>query len=105
MDFDPRDYDTRDNAPKDFSQDDNLTTSAPRERAHDDHPREPGRGPGDSRSDHDGQARDDARWPERSRDSDMREVFMRGLNLPRGPERELVHDRHRRGGDSASQPE
>lgn len=95
MDFDPRDYDTRENESRDFSQDDNLTPSAPQERTHDDHPREPGRGPGDSRSDQDGQRRDDARWLERGRDSDLREVFTRGLSLPRGPEREVVRDRHR----------
>jgi hypothetical protein len=95
MDFDPRDYNTRDNASQDFSHDDNLTPSAPRERAHDDHPREPGRGPGDSRSEHDGHARDAARWPERERNDNLGEVFTRGLNLPRGPERELVRDRQR----------
>jgi DNA-binding MarR family transcriptional regulator len=44
--------------------------------------------------------RDDARRPERDRDSrghdprdrDPRDAFMRGLNLPRGREREMVHD-------------
>src|SRR5262249_48350552 len=40
-------------------------------------------------------SRDDARWPERERSHDVREAFTRGLNLPRGRERELVHDRHR----------
>ena len=39
--------------------------------------------------------RDDERWPERDRDSrdlDPRDVFMRDLDLPRGREREVVHD-------------
>ncbi len=105
MDFDPRDSDTRDNASKDFNQDENLTPSRTREenltpsrtreKDHDDHPREPGRGPGDSRSDQDAHRRDDARWLERGRDGDLREVFTRGLSLPRGQEREVVRDRHR----------
>jgi len=95
MEFDPRDYDTRDNASKDFSPDDNLPPSPPRERAHEDHPRERGRGPGDSRSDHDRDVRDDARWPERERVGNVGEVFTRGLNLPRGPDREVVRDHHR----------
>src|SRR5207253_3874477 len=47
-------------------------------------------------SKHDGPyARDDARWPERERNYDPREVFTRDLNLPRGLDRELVRDRDR----------
>jgi hypothetical protein len=47
------------------------------------------------RADH--RDRDDARWPERDRDprdraTDPRDVFTRGLNLPRGRDREIVHD-------------
>ncbi len=93
MDFDPRDSDTREDASNNSGQDDNLTPS--REKDRDDHPREPGRGPGDSRSDQEGHRRADARWPERERNSDLREVLRRGLSLPRGPEREVVRDRHR----------
>ena len=37
----------------------------------------------------------DSQRPERDRDNDPREVFTRGLNLPRGPEREIVRDRDR----------
>jgi hypothetical protein len=62
-----------------------------------------GRGPGDSRSSHSnegGRDRDDPRWLERNhetreRDHDVREVFTRKLNLPRGLEREIVRDRDR----------
>src|SRR5207245_1189274 len=41
--------------------------------------------------------RDDARWPERDRDSrdratDPRDAFTRDLNLPRRHERQIVHD-------------
>lgn len=37
---------------------------------------------------------DDPRWGDdpRDRDDDPRDVFMRDLNLPRGQEREIVHD-------------
>jgi hypothetical protein len=99
MDFDPRDSDTRDQtrdtAPQNFEYDDDLTPSADRDRDND--AREPGRGPGDSRqSDQDGDdGRGDARWPERERSHDPRDVFSRDLYLPRGPEREMVHDRDR----------
>ena len=62
---------------------------------------EPGRGSGSSaggdQSDSDARGRDDGRWPERDRDArerqiDPRDVFMRDLDLPRGPDREIVHD-------------
>jgi len=106
MDFDPRDYDSRDDKPfggsksssHDFDHDDDLRQPETRDRDRgDDDARELGRGPGDSReSKHDGpDARDDARWPERERNYDPREVFTRDLNLPRGLERELVRDRDR----------
>jgi hypothetical protein len=54
----------------------------------------------DSRDDDRTSARDDERWPEREYDSrdrtaDAREPFTRDLDLPRGPERELVRDRDR----------
>jgi len=47
------------------------------------------------KSEPDPRQRDDERWPERGRDSrdlDPRDVFMRNLDLPRGREREIVHD-------------
>jgi hypothetical protein len=89
MDFDPRDYDPRDED---------------RFNPRDDHAPKLGRGPGDSpesnASDHDRHPHDDARWPDRDRDPrdhsfDPREPFTRELNLPRGPEREIVRDRDR----------
>jgi hypothetical protein len=107
MDFDPRDYsdsrDSRDSRDRDE-----------RERHHDDEALSLGRGPSSpsveehhDRRDGDGErhtAREradhrdrDARWPERDRDprdrgTDPRDVFTRGLNLPRGRDREIVHD-------------
>ena len=105
MDFDPRDYDSRDeerftsrdNSSHDFDRDDDLRLPDDRGRDRDDDARELGRGPGDSRqSNHDGQdSRDDARWPEHERNYDPREAFTRDLNLPRGHEREIVRDRDR----------
>lgn len=80
----------------------------PRDR--DDDPRDPerdrddddagphiGRGPSShtDKSEPDSRDRDDERRPERDRDScdlDPRDVFMRDLDLPRGREREIVHD-------------
>jgi hypothetical protein len=65
--------------------------------------RDLGRGPGsNNRQDDSGDGRcdgDDARWPERDhggRDLDPRDVFMRDLDLPRGPEREIVYDARER---------
>jgi hypothetical protein len=103
MDFDPRDYDTRDeergNSRESSSHDSDQALSLPGDRGRDryDDARELGRGPGDSRqSKHGGQgSRDDARWPERERNNDPRQVFTRDLNLPRGREREIVRDRDR----------
>src|SRR3989442_14970676 len=117
MDFDPRDYDSRDEdrAPtrdrggrggsgRDDERDDEGSRPAAFPRDRDDEGRDLGRGPGDSRESHsakrDSDARDDARWPERerderTRDTDPREVFTRHLNLPRGLERQLVRDRDR----------
>jgi hypothetical protein len=48
-------------------------------------------------------ARNDVRWPDRERenrtlDSDPRDVFTGHLDLPRGPDRELVRDRDRGAG-------
>ena len=60
-----------------------------------------GRGPNSHKdqSDVDTRARDEARWPERARvprEQDPRDVFVRHLDLPRGRERELVHDARER---------
>ena len=107
MDFDPRDYDSRDDdrfAPvrdgggrggsdRDDERDDEWSRPAALPRDRDDEGRDLGRGPGDSREGHSDDrgrdARDDARWPERdrderTRDTDPREAFTRHLNLPRG---------------------
>src|SRR6266511_6481192 len=120
MDFDPRDTDARDderflfdrhragrdNSRDNLSRDDDLKPPAGRSRDRDNDARELGRGPGDksrqSNSDEHGRdPREDARWPERDREPrergvDPREVFARDLNLPRGPEREIVHDTRER---------
>ncbi|MGH9242607.1 MAG: hypothetical protein ACRD3G_31550 [Vicinamibacterales bacterium] len=117
MDFDPRDYDSRDEqrygdgrdrgsrgSDDDRDWDDwRHAEAAPRER--DDDARELGRGPGDESrqadSDRHGfDPRDDARWPERERDGrerefDPREVFTRDVHLPRGLDREPVFHRDR----------
>jgi hypothetical protein len=102
MDFDPRDYDTRDddriNAGKSSAADDiDHNPDYDRAPSRDDGARELGRGPGDSRHSNEDRhdSRDDARWPDRERGHDSGEVFTRNLNLPRGPERELVQDRDR----------
>jgi hypothetical protein len=96
MDFDPRDSDSRDDerlSPRDFYE----------TRQREDAARSMGCGPGNSRdSDNDDRydSRDDARWPDRERDGrerslNAREPFTRDLDLPRGPDRELVNDRDR----------
>lgn len=73
MHLDPRDYDSR--------EDERFEADRDRE-AH------------SSSGHHD---RDETRWAERDRDSrdrdaDPRDVFMQSLSLPRGLEREIVHD-------------
>ena len=100
MDFDPRDYDSRDEerfdsrGGKDSSQDDpdrdddlRLLDVRSRDRD-DDNARELGRGPGDSResnaADGSRDARNDDRWPDRDREPrdrtfDPREPFTRDL--------------------------
>jgi hypothetical protein len=98
MDLDPRDFDSRDDdrlPPRDASEDlDRKDGDA----------RALGRGPGNSRdSDSDDRGydlRDVARWRDRDREPtdrtvDAREPFARDLNLPRGPDREVVRDRDR----------
>jgi hypothetical protein len=102
MDFDPRDFDSRDDERRggvhdDFDRDDDRGDVSSRDR--DDDARSLGRGPADSRqSNNDGHdPRDGGRWPERGRDrgADPREPFTRHLDLPRGQEREVVRDRDR----------
>jgi hypothetical protein len=114
MDFDPRDYDSRDDdrfashhggrgvSHDDLERDDDLNLPDTRGRNRDDGARELGRGPGDSKHSSGGEhdPRDDARWPERDRDApernfDPREPFTRHLQLPRGMDREIVRDRDR----------
>jgi hypothetical protein len=82
MDFDPRDYDSRDEdhaptrdrggrggADRDDERDDEWSRPATVSRDRDDEARDPGRGPGDSRESHsaarDRDAPDDSRWPDR----------------------------------------
>lgn len=98
-DFDPRDYDTRERDDGSYDHEEEWLT--------------PGRGPS-SGAGRDGETDDDVRsreedWREardrepRDRDDarggiDPRDVFMRDNDLPRGPERERVHDRDREEG-------
>jgi len=108
MDFDPRDYDSRDDdqfalgqnrgrgaSHDDFDHDDDLRLPEARGRDRDDTSRDLGRGPAESKKSTSGgqDPRDEARWPERDRDP--RGAFTRDLNLPRGHEREIVRDRDR----------
>jgi DNA-binding MarR family transcriptional regulator len=118
MDFDPRDYDSRNEdrfaptrdrsggggADRDDERDNERSQPGTVSRDRDDEARGLGRGPGDSRESHSAErgrdARDDVRRPdrerdERTRDADPREVFTRHLNLPRGLQRQLVRDRDR----------
>jgi len=117
FDFDPRDYDSRDderhgnNASRtsrggsgDRDRDDDWSQVQTRARdRNDDDARTLGRGPGSDRQNADQNGRDrqdDARWPEHDRDPrernvDARDTFTRQLHLPRGLEREIVRDRDR----------
>jgi hypothetical protein len=79
------------------SRDDDPRDREARRRDHDDGVPRLGRGPSAraENSEADPRNRDDERWPERDRDPrdrDPRDVFMRDLDLPRGREREIVHD-------------
>lgn len=116
FDFDPRDSQSRDDERFGAARDrggrgvsderdhkDDWSQPEVGSRDRDGHARGLGRGPGsDNRNDdsHDGlREHDDARWTERDRDSrglDPRDVFMKDLSLPRGPEREIVHDTRNR---------
>jgi hypothetical protein len=109
MDFDPRDFDARDDerhretgADGHDNHDDDLRLPDEGGRDRDDDARSLGRGPGDSRQSNNDtpDPRDDTRWPERDRDApgrnvDPREPFTRHVHLPRGPDREIVRDRDR----------
>ena len=115
MDFDPRDYDSRDEerwAPDrrssrgntdEYERDDDRRQPEIRSRDREDGARTLGRGleEGSRSSDEHPRDRDyDARWPDRDRDArkrdvDPRDVFTRALHLPRGLEREIVRDRDR----------
>jgi hypothetical protein len=100
MDFDPRDYpDERD--PRDRDQrdrdDDNALTMGRGSSSHRIEERHDERR--DRESDHDRvdhRDRDDAQWADRDvvprERADSREAFARGLALPRGRDREIVHD-------------
>lgn len=84
------------------SHDHHSRTRSGRSRDRDDDGPQLGRGPSSNRSDESGQRvpdRRDERWPEREngpRSVDPREVFTRDLDLPRGHERERVHDARER---------
>jgi DNA-binding MarR family transcriptional regulator len=117
MDFDPRDYDSRDderrpNDPSpgsrsgsdDRDRDDDGSQPGTRTRERDDDGTPTlGRGPGSERQGSDEHGRDcdhDPRWADRDRDGherdhEARDTFTRHVRLPRGPERELVRDRDR----------
>jgi DNA-binding MarR family transcriptional regulator len=116
MDFDPRDYDSRDDerhsqtptrggrGSGDHDRDHDWSQLDTRTRDCDDaDARSLGRGPGNDRqrSDAEGLDRDhDPRWAERDRDTrdrdpEVRDAFTRHVHLPHGLDRELVHDRDR----------
>ena len=109
MDFDPRDYsderdprDSRDRDDRDRDHDDDALSlgrgpsSSRIEEHHNQRDRDDGRQDSRERADHRDRG-EDGRWPDRDRDTrerhtDPREVFTRGLDLPRGRDREIVHD-------------
>jgi uncharacterized membrane protein YgcG len=108
FDFDPRDYSDardprdprdRDERERDYNEDAMSVGRGPSSRSieeqHDRNDRDDERHDARDRADH--RDRDDARWPDRNRDprdrgADPRDVFTRGLNLPRGRDREIVYD-------------
>jgi hypothetical protein len=117
LDLDPHDYDSRDeerhaNTPSrggrgssgnhDRDHDWRQPDTGTRDRDDGDE-RSLGRGAGNDRqgSDVEGRYRDrDPRWTDRDRDTrererEVRDAFTRHLHLPRGRDRELVHDRDR----------
>jgi hypothetical protein len=99
FDFDPRDHDdARDQRDRDErDRDDDALGRDPSRHVHYDerHDRDDGRHDARERADH--RDREDARWPYRDRDprgrgADPRDAFTRGLDLPRGRNREIVYD-------------
>jgi hypothetical protein len=120
MNFDPRDYDSRPDerfgterglgsrgTSRNDDRDDDWRQPEVRVHDRDDDARDLGGGTSsNNRHDDSGDGRrdrDEARWPDRDRDSsdrdrglDPRDVFMRDLNLPRGPERDIVYDARER---------
>lgn len=117
MDFGPRDFDSRDDerhsntpsrggrsSPSGRDRDDDWSQPAIRPRARDDDDaRSLGRSSGNDRQGSDEHRRErdyDPRWADRDRedrerDREVPDAFSRHVRLPRGPERELVHDRDR----------
>jgi hypothetical protein len=116
MDFDPRDYDSRDNerhgntpsrggrgGSDDRDHDHDWSQPDTRTRDRDDDARSLGRGPANERQGSEGHGRDrhhDPRWADRDRDDrerdrEVRDAFSRHVHLPRGLDRELVRDRDR----------
>jgi hypothetical protein len=104
MDFDPHDYsDERDPRGRDCDErerDENDTLTIGRgSSSHSvaEHHHDERRDRDDDRGHADHRDREDARCPDRERDprdrgGDSRDVFTHGLNLPRGRDREIVHD-------------
>jgi len=112
IDFDPRDHDSRPDDRLDIERgrggrgmsnshdrDDDWRQPDGQVHDHNDHARDLGRGPGSSNpkdDSSDGRRNpEDGRWAERDHEArglDPRDVFMRDLDLPRGPEREIVSD-------------
>jgi DNA-binding MarR family transcriptional regulator len=110
FDFDPRDYDSRDDernsqtssrggrtGSSDRDRDDDWSQPGTRTRDRDnDEARSLGRGPGSERQGSDGHRRDrdhDPRWADRDRD--VPDAFTRHVHLPHGLDRQLVRDRDR----------
>jgi hypothetical protein len=103
MDFDPRDYSDerdprgRDGDDRDRDENDALTIGRGSSSHPGDEHRHEGRERDDDRHNADHRNREDDRRPDRDldpreRDQDPREVFTRGLDLPRERDREIVHD-------------
>lgn len=107
FDFDPRDYadardsqDPRDRDKRERDDDDVLTIGRePSHRVEDYHDERRDRDDDrrDTRDRDDHRERDDVRWADRDREprergTDPRDVFTRGVDLPRGRDREIVYD-------------
>jgi len=97
MSFDPRWSDD----PRDDESDPRRDRAERYRDRHDDFHPDLGRGPGSHKdpSDADARNRNDERWTDRGRDprgQDPRDVFTRHVDLPRGRDREIVHDTRER---------